>query len=333
MLINIILLNYYSFGYSSGLINDEENKFEKINLNELISLSSENKLKGIEFPFDRIYKFHNIDLGIKNLQYLIKKNIKVFVDFETLDYDYLFEVIPKLAKIGINIFRIKMNHLGKVFYGGNRYISSHFDNSLKNFKIILKKIYPLLKSNGTIAVIENHQDLHSSELKQIIEDISTDNFGINWDIGNAFSVCDTPESFFETTKHLIKNVHIKDYKISKSKKGITLTRCMLGSGAVNFNNIFTKLKLIEPQLVSLSIELGAQISRECHIKLEDYWEPYSNLNIDKKNYTETVYELSNDNIIKSDYEDGLRGRDLKNCEINDVTMSINQINKILRNLN
>ena len=332
MLINKILLNYYSFGYSSGLIIDEENSFKKINLENIINLNIENKLNGIEFPFDRIYSYHNIDNGIEKIQSLINKSIKVFIDFETLDYDYLLNIIPKLANLGINIIRIKMNHLGKVFYGGNRYNSPHFENSLISFKSDLKKIVPILNDNSSIAVIENHQDLHSIELKQIIEDISIDSLGVNWDIGNAFSVCDTPETFFENTKHLIKNVHIKDYKISKSKKGILLTRCKLGSGSVNFNDIFTKLKSIENQLGSLSIELGAQISRDCHINLEEYWEPYSKLDINRKYYTETVLELSEDYSMKSDYENGLRGSDLKMKEIDDVNISIHQINTILRNL-
>ena len=91
-------------------------------------------------------------------------------------------------------------------------------------------------------------------------------------------------------------------------------------------------KSIENQLGSLSIELGAQISRDCHINLEEYWEPYSKLDINRKYYTETVLELSEDYSMKSDYENGLRGSDLKMKEIDDVNISIHQINKILRNL-
>ena len=324
-----ITLNYYSFGYASGLINDSKNKFDKLKLNNLVDITKNYNLSGVEFPFDKIFSIKEINKGIEEINNLIKSDIKLFIDFEKIDQVYLREVIPKLANVGINIFRIKMNHIGKVFYGGNRYSCQLFKENYEKFSNDLIELLPILKDYNSIAVIENHQDLHSEELRAIIENISAEHFGVNWDIGNSFSVCDTPETFFKNCKHLIKNVHLKDYYIRKSLKGMYLTRCPIGSGAVDFNDIFQKLDSLDKRPENLSIELGAHISRECDISLDEYWKPYSNLDINKKDYIENINSLLI-NKEKSAYEDGLRGDQLIKSEYDEVVKSIHQVKKLAK---
>ncbi len=327
-----ILLNYYSFGYSTGLIEDNENHFIKLEINNIHELSRKYNLAGIEFPIDRIFPLSYLDEGIEFIHNTIRSGSKVFIDFEKIDHEYLVEAIPKLRSIGINKFRIKMNHLGKVFYGGNRFSSKHFNNSLENFRLDLIKLLNILKENDCIALIENHQDLSSVELRNLIENISTDHLGINWDIGNSFSVCDTPMSFFKNANHLIKNVHIKDYRISKLDDGIALTRCVIGEGAVNFLEVFTRLSEIGDQIDTLSIELGAQVTRNCHIYNEDYWTHYDNSKYNKKEYFENIEHLSENLNLYSDFENGIRGEDLKKIEINDVCKSVANVMSLIQKL-
>ena len=330
--INQILLNYYSFGYSTGLIEDNENDFVKLEINNILQLSKKYNLAGIEFPIDRVFHLSRLDQGIEFIDDIIKSGNKVFIDFEKIDHQYFTKAIPKLRNIGIKKFRIKMNHLGKVFYGGNRFSSNHFNSSLENFRNDLIKLLNILKENDSIALIENHQDLSSIELRNLIENISADYLGINWDIGNSFSVCDTPLSFFNNTKFLIKNVHIKDYKIGKLKDGIALTRCIIGEGAVDFLDIFKRLSEISDQIETLSIELGAQITRNCHIYNEEYWNYYDNSKHNKKEYIENVEHLRENLNLYSDYENGIRGEDLKKIEINDAFKSAANVMSLIKTL-
>ena len=73
--------------------------------------------------------------------------------------------------------------------------------------------------------IENHQDFNSLELLDIANSFDPALIGITWDIGNSLAVGDTINSFYTNTSHLIKNVHLKDYKVFHSTNGIRLVRC------------------------------------------------------------------------------------------------------------
>ena len=64
--------------------------------------------------------------------------------------------------------------------------------------------------------------------------ISNDFIGVTWDVGNSVSVLQSPNEFFTITNNIIKNVHLKDYKVYKSKHGISLVRCPLVEGYVDY---------------------------------------------------------------------------------------------------
>jgi Xylose isomerase-like TIM barrel. len=261
MKIGDLSLNLYSFGYSSGFIEDTKNKFKKISLEELVEKSKKLHLGGIEFPFDRFFTLENLHEGIEFLNELDKKNVNFYLDLEHFDIHYMEKIIPTLSKIGISSARIKMDQYGKTIYGGNRYLSGSFQEAKEDFIEKLSSISHCLKEYSFTLAIENHQDLSSTELVQIIESLDTYYLGINWDIGNSISCLDTPESFYKNTKHLIKNVHLKDYQVFDSEKGIRLVRCPIGEGYVDFSE-YLKLIYNNQSIKSYSIELGAQITRE-----------------------------------------------------------------------
>ena len=78
---------------------------------------------------------------------------------------------------------------------------------------------PILEKNNCQIAIENHQDLSSLEIIEIIKNLKSKKIGINWDIGNSLATCETPDQFFKNTKKYILNVHCKNYKIILSDKG------------------------------------------------------------------------------------------------------------------
>ena len=252
-----ISLNYYSFGYSAKLIKNKDSNFNKITLEQVSNISRKYKLAGIEFPIDRFYGLSNLEEAKKYISHEISDHKRIFIDYENFDIEYIKSAISCLESTGLKYFRIKMNHLEKVFYGGNRYKVKNFNRYVENLKHQMKCLLPTLKDYDVCLLIENHQDLYSNELISLIEQISPKHFGINWDIGNSFAVCDTPDSFFKNAKHLIKNIHLKDYKIVKSLNGVKLVRCPIGGGDVNFASLIKKYANDIKKIDSFSFELGA----------------------------------------------------------------------------
>ena len=139
------------------------------------------------------------------------------------------------------------------------------------------------------------------------------------------------DSFYLNAGHLIKNVHLKDYKVYKSAKGIRLLRCPLGDGVVDYLKLF---KNLEKNNVNMSIELGAQITRECDINNQKYWREFSEIPLDKENYLEYIDHISlEDDETKSAYEKGLSGSELIKSELNDLEITVENFKNTFLEMN
>jgi sugar phosphate isomerase/epimerase len=329
--INNISLNYYSFGYYGGLISGSGYTEPSLNLNTLTDLAKKYGLGGIEIPFDRFFNINQIEEGIKTIKKIQQNNLSVFIDLENFDIKYINNLVPKLRSMGMTAIRIKMDQIGSTIYGGNRYLSPTFQTSVDNFKINIEKLLPTLDKYDVALAIENHQDFHSLELVDIANNFDPALVGITWDVGNSIAVADTIDTFYTNAGHLIKNVHLKDYKVFNSNNGIRLVRCPLGEGIVDYKDLFNKLS---SHNVNMSIELGAQTTRECNINELDYWEHFSNIDLNKKEYLEFIDKIALTSLKSfSNYEDGLRGRKLIDNELNEFKISVQNFNKIFLEMN
>ena len=278
-----ITLNFYSFGYYGGLITDVDRSVAILGIDELVKLAKKYGLGGVEIPLDRFYSLNQIEKAVEKIEQIQNKNFSVFIDLENTNLDYISRLVPHLPALGITSIRIKMDQIGKTIYGGNRYLSETFDKAVQEFKQQLIILLPSLEKYNISLAIENHQDFHSSELVELSKTISNELIGVTWDIGNSISVLDTPETFYDNTHHIIKNVHLKDYKVYKSKLGFSLVRCPLGDGYVDYHEILKKISN-NGNIINMSIELGAQSPRQCDIDNQMYWEKFSDIPIDKEYY-------------------------------------------------
>ena len=325
-----IALNFYSFGYYGGLIKDQTRQRPLLDLDELVTLVEEYNLGGIEIPFDRFFGKDKIQDGVAYLKNIKESGLSVFLDLEETNSAYIKLLLPFLTQLDVNVVRIKMDQIGRTIYGGNRYLSDSFGEAVNIFKSQLQDLVPDLKKYNVSLAIENHQDFHSSELKKLIEQISPEHLGITWDIGNSSSVCDSPASFYETLEPYIRNVHLKDYSLMRSEKGIKLVRCAFGDGYVDYGLILPKL-LTNHRIVNMSIELGAQITRECDLNVENYWSAFKGVDIDKDRFLDfvgrNVMEQSKSDL--SHYEMGLNEKAMIESELDDIDVSIRNLNYLL----
>jgi len=324
-----ISLNIYSFGYYAGFIKDPNRTQKTLGIDGLVQLAKKYGLGGVEFPFDHFYDIDSIIQGIEKIKEIQSEGLSVFIDLEKTNVNYITRLLPHISLLGINVIRIKMDQIGKTIYGGNRYSSDTFNKAISDFKQQLTDLLPSLKKYKVALAIENHQDLHSTELMEISKSISEKLIAITWDIGNSISMADSPDGFYNQTKHIIKNVHLKDYKVFKSKAGIQLVRCPLGEGYVDYKNILKKL-IKNQSIVNMSIELGAQNPRECDINHELYWEALSNVKIKKNEYLNFVAQYATSEQTKNEK---LAEKDIIKNELQDLEHSVHNLKQILREIN
>ncbi len=175
--------------------------------------------------------------------------------------------MPIIKKHGTSFLRAKVSS----FYGGNRHKSEIYKKDLSRFRKSMFELKDFLKKNDLRILVENHQDIDCYDLDNLLNNFDSKIFGVNWDIGNSLPTGLTPEDFLHRYYKRIGNIHLKDYKLSKTKKGYLMRRCQIGAGVVDFKAIFTFLSH-KGISCPMSIELGAYNDREAEINNSEYWD-------------------------------------------------------------
>ena len=327
-MLNDIYLSIYSFGYSANFIRDDRRgkNFNFITPSNLIDICHNYSLAGIELPIDRYYpKFDSKQIsGLLNKFY--SRDLGVKIDFENISKTYTKKLIPVLCDYGIYFIRTKVSN----FYGCNRYKHPEFHTHYNYFIEYLKDISPILEKYIFKILLENHQDIIIDDYFKIWEDYSSDLIGVNWDIGNSLPALESPNDFLKKIYSYIGNIHLKDYKIYRSKIGYRLARCPISKGIVDFNYIFSFLKINKLE-IPMTIELGAMNSRYSDIYKNTFWEALPEVNDARKRnfikYIESNYNFYDKG--KSSWENKNTPDEIFSSEMNDLNMSV----KFLKNIN
>jgi L-ribulose-5-phosphate 3-epimerase UlaE len=313
----MIALNTYSFGLGLGLAKGSK---KTMNFKDFINFSKKNNIQILEFPID--YFLNKENQTIEYYLNLIKKaKFETIIDLEALNP----KIIKKLSKLSekydLKIIRIKMSN----FFGGNRHLIKNFYQTKIKFINELKKSIKIIKDSNLKFAIENHQDLNSEEIIDIIKKTSHTKVGINWDIANSLATIETPEEFFKNAKKYIINVHSKDYKIVKSNDGFYLKRCIIGQGVVDFKKF---VNFFKTHNINFSIELGAHISRHCNFKNKQFIRSHKLSKNKIKKFEKYLKVKSIDENPFTDWE--LYGNSKKSykTEVNDVKASINFVKEL-----
>ena len=309
----MISLNTYSFGIGMGLVKGTKKK----KFQDFVKFLKKNKLSKIEFPIDYFSKKENrkIDFYFKLLK---KSKVHPIIDLEDLDKEIVRHLVKLNKFFNYEIIRIKMSN----FFGGNRYLVKNFKKTQKNFIRKLKESVKLIENSKLKFAIENHQDLNSRELIEIIKKTSKKYVGINWDIANSLATIETPDEFFQNAKKFIINVHSKDYKIIMTNNGFFLKRCIIGEGVVDFKKY---IKYFKKNKINLSIELGAQISRHCNFRNKEFIKSH---NLSKSKIKKFDIYLKSKSINENPFTEWELYKNVKKSyksEINDVKKSIRYI--------
>jgi len=312
-----INLNLYSYGFTLNFLNID---IKKKNIFDLINEHNHLNLSGVELPADTLFVK---SVYFENFLIKYKNKFNFFICIDNID-NLNFELLETFLRNNIKYIRVRMPQANKTIYGGNKHLMNNFDENIENFKKILSFYKSFFLSNNIFFCIENHQDLHSDDILNIINELGSDYIGINWDIGNSISCCELPDSFYDKCKDFIKNIHLKDYIIVDNESYISLVRCKFGEGFLKNFDIRKYLSLE----VSRSLELGAQISRKCYIYDEKYWQS-NKMTKNKNSFIDHIKSMSTKNIIKSDYENKLPYDDIIRNERKDFDKSFENLMKII----
>jgi 3-oxoisoapionate decarboxylase len=181
----------------------------------------------------------------------------------------LTDPVYRAQGVGASIFRM---HLTPVLEGARAGWGQRWPAMVTHARQTLKQEARKVFDAGMILAIENHQDLGSEELLEIVDELGAQ-AGIVLDTGNPYAVGEDPVAFTRRAAHRIRHVHLKDYQAMFTQEGYRLVRCPIGEGAVPFEEIAEALASHQPTLTA-SIEPGALEARHIRLFTSEWWKGY-----------------------------------------------------------
>jgi sugar phosphate isomerase/epimerase len=310
-------LNFSSIPELAKKARNKKKNYKNEELNKLIKLSSSKNFIGVEFPYFRFFANSKSINYLKN--YLEYNNQSYIIDCEKkISKKELKKLILISNQIGSKFIRIKCsNILSCERYRYKKKWSVKIQSIVKK----IKQIKPLLKKYKIKLAIENHQDLDSCDLIDIINIVGKDYVGINFDVGNAFATCEIPIEFLKKTRKYILNVHLKDYIILPTNRGYALHKCPIMDGDSQINKILNLIKRYRLK-VPVSIELGAKTPREIKVRSKKFYQKFIKEKNNKFENTDYIMQTANNNFKNID-------KLKKLISLNEINM----LNKSLKNLN
>ncbi|MFC7339176.1 sugar phosphate isomerase/epimerase family protein [Haloferula chungangensis] len=123
---------------------------------------------------------------------------------------------------------------------------------------------------GVKIAVENHAgDMHSLELKSLVEAAGRDFVGVNLDAGNALWSLETPLENLENLGEYVLTTSLRDSAVWETEKGIAVQWTAMGEGMVDWKTYFARFAELCPE-VAVNIETISGVSREFQVDTPEF---------------------------------------------------------------
>lgn len=139
---------------------------------------------------------------------------------------------------------------------------------------VLKSCKSMCKDLGVKVAMENHAgDMHSLELKTLVEEAGSDYVGVNLDAGNAVWTLETPLENLENLGKYTLTTSLRDTQVWNSENGVTAQWTAMGEGMVDWKAYFRRFAELCPNS-PVQIETISGFNRELAFQKEGFWESW-----------------------------------------------------------
>ena len=139
---------------------------------------------------------------------------------------------------------------------------------------VLKACKSAAVDAGVKVAVENHAgDMHSWELRDLIEEAGRDFVGANFDSGNAAWTLEDPHEAFEVLGPVTICSSLRDDMIWETAEGQSVAWTACGEGLMDWKRLAARWVELCPT-VPIQIETISGFSRGFATKKEDFWKNY-----------------------------------------------------------
>lgn len=103
----------------------------------------------------------------------------------------------------------------------------------KDYTQVIRAVLPAFRERGVTMGIENHFDLPTWALREMVEEIDDDRVKLILDTTNCIHFLERPEEALEICRGRLASVHLKDYTVQKIEAGHLVSGTVLGEGELN----------------------------------------------------------------------------------------------------
>lgn len=119
-------------------------------------------------------------------------------------YEDMLQHIEYAQQIGANVMRVVGSSL--------KYRFEDHGPQLEKLSKMFSDAVQVARKHGIKLAVENHIDYNSDEILQLVKNVNSPNFGVNFDTGNFLRVLDDPIQAMEKLAPYVFATHIKDLK-------------------------------------------------------------------------------------------------------------------------
>lgn len=125
-------------------------------------------------------------------------------------YEEMVASIPKAKAIGADVMRVV----------GSSLMFRHEPHGpqIKALVEMFKKAVKVAEGAGIKMAVENHIDFTGDEILQLLNEVGSPNFGLNFDTGNFLRLLDDPIASMEKLAPFVMATHVKDLMPDKKAK-------------------------------------------------------------------------------------------------------------------
>ena len=139
---------------------------------------------------------------------------------------------------------------------------------------VLKRNRTRCLDSGIKIAMENHAgDMHTLELRGLIEEAGPDFVGANFDSGNAVWTMEDPVQALENIGKHVLTTSLRDSAVWESENGVTVQWTAMGDGNTDLKTFFQRFSELCPH-AAVNIETISGFNRELKVKEDGFWKAW-----------------------------------------------------------
>jgi len=223
-------LDSYSYHYAAGLWEYLPRENPPMGVSHFLRKVSELGLDGVHFCDPR----HLDSLEYGYVMQLREKadalGLYIELGTEGTNADHLQNIVRASHVLGSPLVR--------TFIGKTRSRTAQaMSELLAGAAAEIVAVLPVCERYEVSLAIENHRDLTTRELLQLLEIVGSPMVGVSFHTGNPLALLEDPATSAELLAPAIKSVHLSDYQLAGASDGFALIGCALGEGVVDLPRI------------------------------------------------------------------------------------------------